>query len=113
MDIFSRAMVFNVHSFYWQKNGASDFVQPVVPKTKLPASVVAASPRPTILKEDQLLLSLTAPLAKDDLMPANTIKRPEGQISIFSVQPEVRSSWECMIKEGMNIYKIIYYYVLK
>ena len=70
------------------------------------------APRPILKEEDQLLLSLTAPLAKDDLMPANTIKRPEGQISIFSVQPEVRSSWECMIKEGMNIYKIIYYNII-
>ena len=57
------------------------------------------------MKEDQLLLSITAPLAKDDLMPENTIKRPEGQqqrlLSVFTV-PEVKPSWDTtMIKEGI------------
>ena len=67
-----------------------------------------SSARP-ILKEDQLLLSITAPLAKDDLMPENTISKrpaPQGQqrlLSIFSTLPEGKNSWDSLIKEGTDI----------
>ena len=71
-------------------------------------------PAGPILKEDQLLLSITAPLAKDDLMPENTIKRPEGQqqrlLSVFTV-PEVKPSWDTtMIKEGTNVETVETFY---